>query len=68
MANGEIESEVKKVADQAKAQGETKLTFLPIDHLTFTGCHSHPSLADDKTISDKLVQVIDSNPNIWQDK
>ena len=27
MANGEIESEVKKVADQAKAQGETKLTF-----------------------------------------
>ena len=68
MANGEIESEVKKVADQAKAEGETKLTFLPIDHLTFTGCHSHPSLADDKTISDKLVQVIDSNPNIWQDK
>ncbi len=43
MANGEIESEVKKVADQAKAQGETKLTFLPIDHLTFKGCHSHPS-------------------------
>jgi lysophospholipase L1-like esterase len=68
MENGEIESEVKKVADQAKAQGETKLTFLPIDHLTFTGCNSHPSLADDKTISDKLVQLIDSNPAIWQGK
>jgi len=67
-ANEEIESEVKKVADQAKGQGETKLTFLPIVHLSFTGCHYHPSLADDKTISDKLVQVIDANPAIWQGK
>jgi len=62
------DDEVKKVSEQAKAQGETKLSFLPIDHLTFTGCHSHPSLADDKTISDKLVQLIDSNPAIWQGK
>jgi lysophospholipase L1-like esterase len=68
MANGEIESEVKKVADQARAQGETKLTYLPIKHLTFKGCHFHPSLADDKTISDKLVQLIDANPAIWQGK
>lgn len=64
MADGEVQ----KVAQQAKAQGEMKISFIPVDHLLFSGCHSHPSLADDQTIRDKLVQFIDSNPTIWQGK
>lgn len=68
IANGEIESEVQKVVQQAHAKGIARLTFLPIDHLTFGGCHSHPSLADDQTISSRLVQVIDKTPNVWADK
>jgi hypothetical protein len=64
MADGEVQ----KVVQQAKAQGEMKISFIPVDHLLFSGCHSHPSLADDQTIRDKLVQFIDSNPTIWQGK
>jgi len=68
IANGEVESEAQKVVAQARAQGFTRLTFLPIDHLTFTGCHSHPSLPDHRAISSRLEQVIDSTPHIWDSK
>jgi hypothetical protein len=68
MADGEIESEVQKVVERAKAAGERKIAFIPIDHLPFTGCDFHPSLADHRTIRDRLVQFIDSNPTIWQEK
>lgn len=64
--NGEIETEVAKVAEQVKSGGETRLAYLPINHLLFNGCHGHPSVADDKIISDKLVQLIDATPNIWR--
>jgi len=65
MANGEIESEVRKVTDAWKASGETRVAFLPIDGLAFSACNSHPSLADDRTIAGKIDQVIDATPGIW---
>lgn len=65
MANGEIESEVRKVADAWKASGETRVAFLPIDHLAFSACNFHPSLADDRTIAGKIEQVIDAVPSVW---
>lgn len=68
LSDGEIESEVRKVVQQDKAQGETKITFIPVDHLQFTGCNSHPSLEDEQTITNKLVQFIDATPGIWQGK
>jgi lysophospholipase L1-like esterase len=66
ISNGEIASEVQKVTEQVKTKGETKIAFIPVEHLAFTGCHSHPSVADDEAIRDKLVKFIDSQPNIWQ--
>jgi len=68
MANGEIESEVQKVLEQLKAHGDSRIAFIPIDHLSFTGCHYHPSVADDDTIRDTLVRFIDSKPQIWRGK
>ena len=68
MANGEIEAEEQKVVDQVKAGGETRITFLPINNLTFAGCHAHPSTADDQTISNLLVKTIDQIPGVWQGK
>ena len=68
IGSGEIETEVKKVVAQAKAQGETRLTFIPIDHLAFSACNGHPSLADDQTISNRLVQAMDTVPGVWQGK
>ena len=66
MLNGEIESEVQKVMAQAKAKGETRIGFIPMEHLAFSGCHFHPSVADDEVVRDKLMKFIDSHPNIWQ--
>jgi lysophospholipase L1-like esterase len=68
LANGEIASEVQKVVDQARSHGETRIAFLPIDHLAFTGCMFHPSLIDDQTIATDLIHQIDSIPGVWQGK
>ncbi|HEY4010302.1 MAG TPA: GDSL-type esterase/lipase family protein [Acidobacteriaceae bacterium] len=65
MEQGEIESEAKKVVDEMKQHGDQHIAFLPIDHLGFTACNSHPSLADEQTISRKLIDVIESN-QVWQ--
>lgn len=66
MANGEIESEEQKVVDEVKAGGETRITFLPVNNLAFTGCHSHPSTRDDQTISGLLIKTIDQIPDVWK--
>jgi lysophospholipase L1-like esterase len=65
MADGEIETEVRSVFSRWTSLGETRVTFLPIDHLTFTACNYHPSLADDRTIAADLEQAIDAVPGIW---
>jgi lysophospholipase L1-like esterase len=68
IANGEIEAEVKKVVEQAKAQGDKRIAFLPIDNLTFSACNGHPSLSDDRTIRGKLIELIDATPRIWPEQ
>jgi lysophospholipase L1-like esterase len=65
MEDGEIESEVQKVVDHWKARGETRVAFLPINGLTFTGCHFHPSIVDDRTIADRMEKTIDTAPDPW---
>lgn len=68
MAQGEIESEERRVMEQWKATGESRVAFLPIDNLSFTACNWHPSLADDRTIAADLEKVIDAQPGIWAGK
>lgn len=65
MANGEIETEVQKVVQQFKANGGRHITYLPINGLHFSACNEHPSLTDEKTISDKLIQLIDAD-GVWK--
>jgi lysophospholipase L1-like esterase len=67
-ADGEIESEVRNVFNRWKSLGETRVAFLPIDHLTFTACNFHPSLTDDQTIAADLERVIDAVPGVWEEK
>lgn len=64
-ANGEIEAEVGKVFDQARAQGLTRLDYLPVNNLAFTACHGHPSLADDKSLSLQFATWIENHPDLW---
>ncbi|MBB5058168.1 lysophospholipase L1-like esterase [Granulicella aggregans] len=66
LARGEIATEGQHVVDKMKSSGEQKITFISFDQLTFTGCDSHPSVADDKTISSKMVEFIEAHPTIWQ--
>jgi len=67
-ANGEIQSEVKRVVTQLEAAGERKLAFIPMNGLTMTSCNSHPSMADDQTVSDELIRFLDGHPQLWQGK
>jgi lysophospholipase L1-like esterase len=62
---GEIETEASKVVQKAKSTGETRIAFLPINGLHMDGCDFHPSTADDLTISQKLIDLIDATPAIW---
>jgi lysophospholipase L1-like esterase len=67
-AGGEIQSEVAKVVGRLKAAGENRLSFIPVNGLTMTGCHWHPSVEDDHTISQALSKLIDVQPALWQGK
>jgi lysophospholipase L1-like esterase len=68
MANGEIAAEAGKVVEQMRQAGETRIAFVPVKGLAFTGCHGHPSLADDQVIAGRLEQAIDAVPGVWQGK
>ncbi|MBW8882299.1 MAG: endoglucanase E [Asticcacaulis sp.] len=67
-ADGEFESEVKKVIAGLQTQGESRIAFLPVSSLSLTGCDWHPSTADDKAISDLLIAYIDQHPELWHGK
>ncbi|MEG8017310.1 SGNH/GDSL hydrolase family protein [Sphingomonas sp. LR55] len=68
MADGEIASEVGKVAARLKAEGERNVTFVLVTGLAFSGCHAHPSTADDARITTALSTYIDAHPEIWAQK
>jgi lysophospholipase L1-like esterase len=67
-AQGEIQSEVKTVLTRLESAGEKRIAFIPMNGLAMTGCHFHPSTADDKAVSDELVHFIDEHPQVWQGK
>ncbi|MGZ6041055.1 MAG: GDSL-type esterase/lipase family protein [Asticcacaulis sp.] len=65
-AAGEIQAEVQKVMAQLNAAGESRIAFLPMNGLEFTGCNYHPSTADDRKVADSLTGFIDAHPEVWQ--
>lgn len=66
IGGGEVESESHKVVRQLRRQGDRRITFLPINGLSFGACNSHPTLADDKVIAHQLERRIDADPRLWQ--
>jgi lysophospholipase L1-like esterase len=65
---GEVEAEAQKVVAQLKKQGEERITFLAINGLSFSACDSHPSVADQRAISDKLEKRIDAEKQVWRER
>lgn len=66
VANGEVEAQARKVVTTLKQQGFKNITYLSIHGLHFSACDSHPTLADDQTIANKLIHVIDAHKGVWR--
>ncbi|AYV46126.1 GDSL family lipase [Caulobacter flavus] len=65
-AENEIAAQVDRVAEALKAQGEARLTVIPVGEMELTGCDWHPSARDQQGISDRLSAFLDQHPEIWQ--
>jgi len=68
MSDGEIQKEVRKVIAQLNAAGAKRVAFAAFNHLEFTACNFHPSLADDKKMAQSIIDVIDAQPGVWTQK
>jgi lysophospholipase L1-like esterase len=66
LAGGEIVQEAGRVANRLRAAGDQRLAFVPITGLAFSGCHGHPSVADDGRVADAVARVVDAHPDIWR--
>jgi lysophospholipase L1-like esterase len=55
----ELQAEVRRVAEQAR------VGFVPVPGLSQSGCHYHPSVADDRKIAEALVRHLDAQPDLW---
>jgi lysophospholipase L1-like esterase len=66
-AKSEVAAEVRKVAATLRASGESRLATVQIDGLSFAGCNSHPSVADDWVIAARLKAAIDAYPDAWDE-
>ncbi len=66
LADGEIAAEESRVARRMQGEGDARIRFVLVPHLGFTGCHSHPGLADDRTIAAAIAGMIDREPGVWR--
>lgn len=66
LADGEIAAQVAQVHARLRAAGDTRLSYVPVHKLGFTGCHAHPDTADDAAIADAVAKAIDADPAAWK--
>jgi len=66
-ADDEIARLVAAVGDQLTAEGETRLTVLPLAPLELTACDWHPSIRDQQAMSAALTAVLETRPDVWGD-
>lgn len=65
MAKGEIQTEAAKVAATLRASGDKLVDYVPVNGLSFTGCHAHPSLVDETVIAGRIAAAIDAHGDVW---
>jgi lysophospholipase L1-like esterase len=61
----ELQTEVGRVAEQARRAGHARIGFVPVPGLSQSGCHYHPSVADDRKIADALIGHLDAQQGLW---
>ena len=66
MADGEIAAEARNTIERLRAAGMKDIAFVPAKGLAFSGCHAHPSVADDERIARLVAAYIDAHPDLWR--
>lgn len=66
--NGEIQGQVKAVMAALQTDGESRIAFIPMNGLSFSGCDWHPSTEDDRKVADSLIAFLEARPEVWQGK
>ncbi|WP_445192354.1 GDSL-type esterase/lipase family protein [Sphingomonas sp. Tas61C01] len=66
MADGEIAAEAKRTVDRLRGEGMANIAFTPIAGLALSGCHAHPSVADDERIAQTVATYVDAHPGLWR--
>ncbi|MGP7794917.1 GDSL-type esterase/lipase family protein [Sphingomonas sp. CLY1604] len=65
-ADGEIAAEERRVVARLTAAGMRDMGFVAAPRLALNACHAHPSVADDRLISDAIARYVDAHPAIWR--
>ena len=61
----EVESEIGKVINRLRDEGEHQIAFLRMAGLNLGGCHFHPDTGDHQKMSNELIAFIDQHSDIW---
>jgi len=59
--DSELATQVRKVATQVQQSSDTRIGFVPVPNLALTGCHYHPSVADDQAIAVALSRHLEAH-------
>lgn len=65
-AEGEVAAEAGKVVERLRGEGIANIGFATLDGLSFNGCNSHPTVADDRRIADAVAGYVDAHPSLWR--
>jgi lysophospholipase L1-like esterase len=65
-ADGEVAAEEAKVVARLTAEGMRGIGFVAAPKLAMSGCHAHPSAADDTLIADAILRHVDARAGIWR--
>ena len=61
VADGEVAAEGRRVVELMAAGGDRRIRFVAARNLAMSGCHSHPTVADDAIIADALFAGINAH-------
>ncbi len=59
-ADGEVANETRRVVAKLRASGDSRVAFLLVPALRFSGCDYHPSVEDDRVIAERLAEVVEA--------
>jgi lysophospholipase L1-like esterase len=65
LSDGEIRTHAAKAVERLRSTGVKRVGFVPVSGLAMSGCNFHPSLEDDRKITNALATYLDAQPGAW---